>query len=1139
MPRIVSRLVSESRFGLIARRLATLLAIVALLIPGGLVAPASEAKIPDVSVSGVAGSPPPGDCWKCSAKEVQGLTLWIGDENGNRLLNCTPGQPLQAAYVWADIKINPSDRYEALARFQLLVNSTTVYSGVVCFSDAMSGSGSYKLMAVPGSPVCGDSILLRNLQIGWHTQGHTDGKCPDSDDCPGPNSKCDTIGDTSVVMPLAATFMARRDCNQRVSFDDTVSGGIEPYTRSWDFGDGGTSTQEDPTHVYSAAGTYTVTLTVTDAASTVSTFTQQVVVPEVVDVSIAASPGLTLMCGTGTVTLTASASGGTGDITYAWDGPDADSDYDDGTGQVLTVSAVGTYSVLATDEAGCTDTASATVVAEYPAPQVAIQKVVDQPYVFADTSVNYTYLVTNTGDCPLLDVAVTDDKLGAISLAGLTDQDGDATADDLAAGASATGTASAVILADTTNVATVTGHSGDGTPASAQGSASVTVYRPALSLTKVGSTTEAYINDTINYTLTVQNTGDVALSNVTVVDQKLGISQSIESLAPGASQSVFGSYLVTEADLGGVSNTATADSNETDPVTATWNVTVTPRPALAIAKLADRTVAHIGDTVHYTITVENIGDVTLHNVVVSDVLLGIATTYATLPVGVPRSVYGSYLVTEADLNGISNTATADSAETEAVSDSWDVTVVAQPGLSITKTGDRETANIGDTIQYTIVVRNTGDVTLHNVTVVDAKLGINQTIASLAPSASQSFSGSYVVTEADLGGVSNTAIADSDETDAVSDSWDVTVVAQPGLSITKTGDRETANIGDTIQYTIVVRNTGDVTLHNVTVVDAKLGINQTIASLAPNASQSFSGSYVVTEADVEEGVVHNTAYASSEGAGEVEDGVDVEVLGLGLSLTKTADRESAAVGDVINYTIVVQNTGEATLEDVRVVDAMLGIDTSVGGLEPGATATLTGTYTVQESDLPGPLVNTAVATGGELRAEDSATVALEEPTPTPTATPETPVPTPTPTTTPPPPCVRSDLSVLIYGGWGGIPVNASVGGTGQDTQYTAQDSSGTPAVLWTFYPAEGEVLNVVVTPQLPAGLDPNEWKFEPASASTSIRRCQNRQLVFRLVHTTPPPEELLLPVTGARGGVLEMVAVWWQSLVAWCRRLLGQ
>jgi hypothetical protein len=249
-----------------------------------------------------------------------------------------------------------------------------------------------------------------------------------------------------------------------------------------------------------------------------------------------------------------------------------------------------------------------------------------------------------------------------------------------------------------------------------------------------------------------------------------------------------------------------------------------------------------------------------------------------------------------------------------------------------------------------------------------------------------------------------------------------------------------------------------------------------------------------------------------------------------------------VGDVIEYTIVVQNTGEATLEDVRVVDAMLGIDTSVGDLAPGASATVAASYTVQESDLPGPLVNTAVATSGELSTEDSATVALEEqptPTPTPTTTPETPTPTPTPTTTPPPPCVRSDLSVLIYGGWAGIPVNASVGGASQGTQHTALDGSGTPAVLWTFWPGEGEVLNVVVTPQLPGGLDPNEWKFEPASASVSIRRCQSRQLVFRLVQTTPPPEELLLPVTGARGGFLGMVADWWQSLVAWCRRLLGQ
>ncbi len=35
-------------------------------------------------------------------------------------------------------------------------------------------------------------------------------------------------------------------------------------SRSWDFGDGGTSSQANPSHTYAAAGSYTVTLTVTD-----------------------------------------------------------------------------------------------------------------------------------------------------------------------------------------------------------------------------------------------------------------------------------------------------------------------------------------------------------------------------------------------------------------------------------------------------------------------------------------------------------------------------------------------------------------------------------------------------------------------------------------------------------------------------------------------------------------------------------------------------------------------------------------------------------------------------------------------------------------------------------------------------------
>jgi PKD repeat protein len=49
-----------------------------------------------------------------------------------------------------------------------------------------------------------------------------------------------------------------------VAFDSTASTG-SPTTWSWTFGDGGTSTLQNPTHAYTAAGLYTVVLTVTNA----------------------------------------------------------------------------------------------------------------------------------------------------------------------------------------------------------------------------------------------------------------------------------------------------------------------------------------------------------------------------------------------------------------------------------------------------------------------------------------------------------------------------------------------------------------------------------------------------------------------------------------------------------------------------------------------------------------------------------------------------------------------------------------------------------------------------------------------------------------------------------------------------------
>jgi hypothetical protein len=61
-------------------------------------------------------------------------------------------------------------------------------------------------------------------------------------------------------------------------FSCTPSGGIPPYTFLWTFGDGSTSTAQNPTHNYMRPGRYSVRVTVTDIAGQTATCTGQKVV---------------------------------------------------------------------------------------------------------------------------------------------------------------------------------------------------------------------------------------------------------------------------------------------------------------------------------------------------------------------------------------------------------------------------------------------------------------------------------------------------------------------------------------------------------------------------------------------------------------------------------------------------------------------------------------------------------------------------------------------------------------------------------------------------------------------------------------------------------------------------------------------
>ncbi|WP_065204488.1 immune inhibitor A domain-containing protein [Shewanella woodyi] len=85
-----------------------------------------------------------------------------------------------------------------------------------------------------------------------------------------------TIAVTLPVAPVAGFTSSNN--NLAVTFTDGTTGGEGALSYAWQFGDGQTSSAQSPTHTYGSAGTYSVTLTVTDSLNVQSSSTSSVTV---------------------------------------------------------------------------------------------------------------------------------------------------------------------------------------------------------------------------------------------------------------------------------------------------------------------------------------------------------------------------------------------------------------------------------------------------------------------------------------------------------------------------------------------------------------------------------------------------------------------------------------------------------------------------------------------------------------------------------------------------------------------------------------------------------------------------------------------------------------------------------------------
>ncbi len=104
--------------------------------------------------------------------------------------------------------------------------------------------------------------------------------------------------------------------------------------------------------------------------------------------------------------------------------------------------------------------------------------------------------------------------------------------------------------------------------------------------------------------------------------------------------------------------------------------------------------------------------------------------------------------------------------------------------------------------------------------------------------------------------------DTGDDTSASDSTSTPITPGPAITLVKTAGTPSGNTaGDTIDYAFLVTNTGNVTLDPVTVDDPKVGtVLCPVTTLAPGASTTCTATYALTQADVDAGVVDNSATA---------------------------------------------------------------------------------------------------------------------------------------------------------------------------------------------------------------------------------------------------------------------------------------
>ena len=478
---------------------------------------------------------------------------------------------------------------------------------------------------------------------------------------------------------------------------------------------------------------------------------------------------------------------------------------------------------------------------------------------------------------------------------------------------------------------------------------SVNITVPEIIPDKTASIDNPNFGDEITYTVNVTNAGKVNANNV-VVHDVLGEGLELISADGGvyddktrtitwtvnlnSGETKSFKVVAKVIGYGNVTNSLVVGNK-----TSTVDVDV---PEIIPSKDADNKYPNFGDSIDYTITVNNIGKADAKHVVVVDRLdkglKYVSSSHNGVYDAATHTV--TWVVDIGAGSSLDLTVTASAEEygvltnIVSVGDKSASVDVNVPEIIPNKTADIENPNFGDNVTYTVTVTNDGNADAKAVVVRDV-LGKDLKFVSATGTytfdeatntitwtvdvdAGKTETFTVVATVINYGNVTNSLVVGNKTFNK-----NVTV---PEITPDKTVDNENPNFGDNLTYTVTVKNEGNGNATDVIIVDTLGKGLEYVSSTGnyDNKTNTITWKVNLASGETKTFTVVAKIVGYTDVTNEVTVGNKTAIVNVDIPEiipTKDVNNTTPNLGDTVEYTVTVNNNANTAAKQVVIVDTL--------------------------------------------------------------------------------------------------------------------------------------------------------------------------------------------------------------------------